>query len=166
MTGEAALRWSVRLAVGLWLLKAALELRRRGRPPSAAEAAAHAAGCVAYLVHVWTAFASRHGWSHAAAAAHTAAETRRVVGFDAAWGVWVNYAFTLLWAADAARVAAAWLRGRVTGRAADRVVFWAFAFIVFQSTVVFGGDGWRWAGVGLLAAWAVLRCRIWRTGRK
>lgn len=107
-------------------------------------AAAWAWGAAASAFHVAVAFHAGHSWSHAAAVRHTEAAS----GVGA--GVYVNYAFVLTWAADAAWLAL-WPRGY---RRRPRWVAWAvhgfLTFVVVNAAVVFAAD-WR---IGLM--WAVL----------
>ena len=53
-------------------------------------------GCVAFLLHVVTAFELVHGWSNSAAVRHV----EDVSGFGP--GLYVSYSFTALWVVDAA----------------------------------------------------------------
>jgi hypothetical protein len=112
----------------------------------------------AYLVHVGMAFHHYHHWSHAAAVRHNF--ERSGVGE----GIFVNYAFTLLWTLD---VAWWWLRpAAYAARPAwlDRLLHGFMAFIVFNATVVYQDGPIRWAGLVLFAA---LAARLWqlRAGR-
>ena len=87
-----------------------------------------------------------HGWSHAAAYAYTAARTDELLGLRWGGGLWVNYAFTILWVGEAlwwqmwpeshARRPRAW-KPAVRG---------AFLFMIVNGAVVFvdgpgGGSG-------------------------
>ncbi|QEG27416.1 hypothetical protein GobsT_21720 [Gemmata obscuriglobus] len=90
-------------------------------------------GCALLFVHIAVAFHVGHGWSHAAAWEHT----RQVGGYGD--GVFVNYAFALVWLVDVvwAWVAFGWYLRR------PRWLTWAvhgfFLFIIFNAAVVFGG---------------------------
>lgn len=120
------------------------------------------AGCGLYLLHVLSAFALVHHWSHVAAYEHTADRTAAVVGWRWGGGLYINYAFTLLWLAD---TTAWWVRGRRWPP--TRSYFWmlqaVFALMMFNATVVFGPALWRRAAlIGAAAAaigWAVRRGR-------
>jgi hypothetical protein len=88
------------LAIVAWA--AAEWLRRRG--PRNAEAAARilwTAGVVLLGAHTLAAFHFVHGWSHQAAADETARQTAELIGLRWSGGVFVNYAFLAMWAADA-----------------------------------------------------------------
>src|SRR5262245_33859605 len=100
-TGELLTRWTVRLAVALYASALAARLVADGRPSwLAAARVAWTAGCLAFLVHVACAFQFYHHWSHAAAYTDTARRTAEVVGWDSGSGLYANYAFALVWAAD------------------------------------------------------------------
>jgi hypothetical protein len=112
-------------------------------------------------VHVARAFDVVHHWSHAAAEQHTADVTARVTGVDSGLGLYVNYAFVALWAAD---VAWSWLapsrylrRGAVAGAAVSAT----FLFMVFNGAVVFASGPARVAGILATATvlWAWWRGR-------
>jgi len=106
-----------------------------------------------YLLHVAVAFHYVHGWSHAAAVAHTAA----VGGFGG--GIWVNHLVTLLWTAD---VAAWWLAPAWYAQRPARVS-WLFhgflLFVIVNAAIIFAAGTTRWLGVGLCAWLALLLVR-------
>jgi hypothetical protein len=133
----AVLFWAV--ATGLLLLQS----RDFARP-------AWTLGCTAYCVHVATAFDRVHGWSHAAAVDHVEA----VSGFGP--GLFVSYAFTALWIADATwwLVAAASYDARPTW--VNRAIHAFMAFVVFNGTVVYETGFIRWAGVVVFTLLGVL----------
>ena len=113
----------------------------------------------AYLAHVAAAFAIHHGWSHAAAYAHTAARTEALLGLAWGGGLWVNYAFTVLWVGEAL-----WWQTRPAGyarraRAWTPAVRAAFLFMIVNGAGVFVDGPRRWLGVAIVAALAA----IWRT---
>jgi hypothetical protein len=113
-------------------------------------------GCIAYLVHVATAFDRVHQWSHAAAVQHV--ETVSGVGA----GLFVSYAFTILWFADLLW----WWTDRVGYDARPNSLNWFIhgfmAFVVFNATVIYETGLIRWAGVGLFGALAMLlAARLW-----
>lgn len=136
-------RQTARVALLYWgLATAALLLDRREFAR-----AAWAVGAATFVVHVATAFDRVHGWSHAAAYRHV----ERVSGFGP--GVFVSYAFTVIWVADAGWW---WLdRPSYAARPAwlDRLVHGFLAFVVFNATVVYETGFIRWAGV---VAFAIL----------
>jgi hypothetical protein len=129
-----AVRHSALLAVLGWGLAVGLMLSGRSARwawPSA---------WLMFVVHVAAAFQLAHGWSHEAAYRHTEA----TAGVGA--GIYVNYVFALVWAADAA-----WHAGCPRSHAArPRWMAWAIhgflAFVVFNATVVFGSMASRLLG--------------------
>jgi hypothetical protein len=146
---DVVTRQTARVAVLFWGLAAgALLLRRRefGR-------ASWTYGCAAFLIHVATAFDRVHGWSHAVAVAHV----ESVSGFGP--GLFLSYAFTLLWMAD---VLWWWLdRPGYDARSVwlDRAIHGFMAFIVFNGTVVYETGFIRWAGLMLFGVLGVLAVR-------
>lgn len=146
---DVVTRQTARVAVLYWALAAgALLLRAREFARCA-----WALGAAAFCVHVVTAFDQVHGWSHAAAVRHVEA----VSGFGP--GLFVSYAFTVVWVLDAAW----WLVGplRYDERPAwlDRTVHGFLAFVVFNGTVVYERGFIRWAGVLSFTVLAVLAVR-------
>ena len=119
--------WTIRISA---LLYAVVLLLRR-RHPGAARWLSGAA-YVLYLAHVYLAFDQRYGWSHAAAYAETARQTRELFGLDWGGGIYWNYAFTLLWPLDIlfpGRAWSGWLHG--------------FLIFMFVNGVFVFGKWWR-----------------------
>ena len=143
------------------LLYTASEYGRTRQPPRRWAKPVWLLGAACYVVHVAVAFGTHHGWSHAAAYAYTAAQTDALIGLATGIGLWVNYAFTLLWAGEAvwwqalpasyARRAAAW----------TPAVRGAFLFMIANGAVVFVSGPRRLLGIAVVAAliW------IWRRPR-
>jgi hypothetical protein len=164
LTIPAALGWSdpadgvtrmtADVAVALWFAAGALILmgyRRLART-------FWVYGCAAFLVHVATAFHRVHHWSHGAAFDHVEAAS----GFGP--GIFVSYAFTLVWLADALwwwSATASYDRRPVW---VDRAVHGFMAFVVFNGTVVYETGFIRYAGIAAFATLAGLAAR--RTGRE
>lgn len=151
-------RWTIRVALALYL--AALLLRLRVRCDQRCLQLARltwSAGCIAFLIHVACAFHFFHHWSHAAAYEHTAQRSAETVGWSWGGGLYVNYLFGLIWIADAAW----WWIDADGYLARTRWIEWPvqgfLAFITFNSTVVFGVGAIRWFG---LAA-TVLLAGLW-----
>ena len=157
---ELLTRWSVRLAVACYLGRVALDIGHRGNPPSRSTSKLTrwiwTIGCVFYLMHVVCAFAFFHDWSHTRAYAQTAAQTEAVTGIRWGGGLYINYAFTLLWLADTV----AWWAGDVQRHYRLRAYFWTlhgfFAFIVLNATVVFGPPLWSWVALIVGVAFALV----------
>ena len=112
-------------------------------------------GSAAFLVHVLTAFAEIHEWSHRAAFAHVEAAS----GFGA--GIFVSYVFTLVWFVDACW----WLFAEGTYRrranSLNLVIHLFMAFIVFNGTVIYEAGLIRWAAASLFICLGVLVVRRW-----
>ena len=149
------------VALTIWtalLLYTAAEYGRTRRPAAAWARPAWVLGAAAYLAHVAAAFATHHGWSHAAAYAYTAARTEALTGLAWGGGLWVNYAFTVLWAGEAL-----WWRMR-PGSYARRARAWkpavrgAFLFMIVNGAVAFVDGPGRWLGVAIVTALLA----IWR----
>ena len=108
-------------------------------------------------MHVVFAFQFLHHWSHAAAVEHAARRTFEVAGFEFGAGIYVNYAFTLLWIADVIL----WWRRSLAGKPIAPVYYWVvqaiFGFMMFNATVVFGPAFWKWVAALALVAIIVLR---------
>ena len=154
--GAAITLWTVRLALACYALVVAGALlpgvssswRRASR-------LIWTAGCLLFWMHLAAAFHVYHEWSHAHAVAHTAAETKRLMGWEFGNGIWMSYLFVLLWTADAAwqwSVPLDARRPRWTRVAVHAYLF----FIVFNGTIVFEDGPVRWAGIVCCAALAVL----------
>lgn len=164
-TGELLTRVFIWLALGGYTLGAVAFLLGNGRPAWLRTARwAWTLGCVFFLVHVACAFQFYHAWSHGAAYRETARQTGATFGEAWAWGggVYVSYAFTLLWLLD---VSFWWLQGLASyrQRPAWLTAAWHgfFVFILFNGTVVFESGPARWFGLlicaTLLACWLLAR---------
>ena len=155
--GEWLTRGTVWLALSLY---AGGELARSGERrhlPATASRWWHTSGCLAFLAHVLCAFHFYHAWSHAAAYADTARQTQAMFGWRSGGGLYVNYAFALVWLGE---VLWSWIDDRGY-RARPRWLTGAwrgfFLFMIFNGAVVFARGPVRWFGLGLclvlLAAW-------------
>ena len=107
-------------------------------------------GCGLLAVHVLLAFHTAHGWSHAHAVRQTADRTAELTGVRSGAGVYLNYLFIVVWAADAAHWwreghAGYWARRRAVMVAVHGFLF----FIVFNAAVVFAHGATRYAGIVL-----------------
>jgi hypothetical protein len=146
-------RWSVRIALALYLLSLLLRIGRRDRLARWV----WSAGCLAFLLHVAAAFHFVHHWSHTAAYAETARQTAEITRLDWGGGLYFNYLFAAVWLADVIwwwvnpngyESRPRWIEGFVQA---------FMAFIVFNATVVFGHGAISWVGavamVVLLLVW-------------
>ena len=137
-----AVRLTALAATCAWALGVAALLRA---PRPVAHAVWLAAWAVA-LAHVLTAFALTHGWSHAAAYAHT----ERASGFG--FGIYVNELFLIVWLVDAL-----WRPCRTPPKWWTYAAHGFLAFIVFNAAVVFGSWPARGVGAACFALLAWLR---------
>ena len=153
--GEWLTRWTVRVALCLYVAAVAVRLAAPGRRRAARFL--WTLGCALFLAHVACAFHVFHGWSHGHAYRETARQTRELTGVDWGGGLYLNYLFTLVWVAD---VAYWWWGGlyvydrRPRGVAAALHLF--FAFMAFNGAVVFATGATRWIGVSLAIGLALL----------
>jgi hypothetical protein len=155
--GHPAIRASAFWPVILWCAGWPVAFARAGR--AAGARALWALGCLLSLLHTAVAFHVGHRWSHEAAWAHT----RQVGGFGD--GIYVNYAFALVWLADAVWVCAAFDSYRARPRWLHWLVHGFLAFVVFNAAVVFGSSGARWTfGCGLLVSLAARFAEARRPG--
>jgi len=157
LPGEGLTRWIVRFAVAAYFVSLAIGIRWPQRDRLAR--LWWSIACAACLVHIGLAMHFYHDWSHAKAYAHTARQTRELIGLDWGGGVYFNYLFELIWSAD---VAWWWIspRSRETRPRWLVVLVHAYLlFIVFNATVVFGAGATRWMDVAALSVIAWMACR-------
>ncbi|HKO43789.1 MAG TPA: hypothetical protein VJU84_10985 [Pyrinomonadaceae bacterium] len=122
--------------------------------------------CASLIAHFITAFHFYHGWSHAAAYADTARQTREAFGLNWGGGVFINYALLIAWMLD---IAWWWRSGldSYRNRPLALVAVWHgfLIFIIFNATVVFGDGVVRWIGLViclvLTLAWKSIASRDW-----
>lgn len=150
-TGELFTRWTVRLALLLYVASVCAQLRYGRSPQRRTTRIARALwtiGCAAFIAHVLLAFHFFHNWSHADAWRETARQTAELTGVHSGFGLYLNYAFTLIWLTDTAWW---WLGGLAAyarrAWAIDAALHGFFAFMAFNATVVFESGNIRRAGV-------------------
>ena len=97
--GELLVRPTASLAFIAYVRGTAASLRH---PTGRAFGLLWLAGAGLLLVHLLAAFHFKHAWSHAAAHADTARQTREFSGLDWGGGLYLNYLLILVWLADAA----------------------------------------------------------------
>ena len=143
---DALVLWTARLAVGCWLARWVLHWGRgTALLQSRVAAIVWTCGCALFLVHVWSVFECIHNWSHTAAVDRTARETGRIVGVETGVGIWFNYLLLLLWPLHTTAVWRCRFRPATTQVSyAISLIDLYLAFIVVNSTVVFG-PRWWWA---------------------
>jgi hypothetical protein len=105
-------------------------------------------GCALLWVHVGLAMHVVYHWDHGLMVRETARQTAELTGIDWGGGVYINYAFMLLWAGDAAWW---WFAGdeRYRCRAVwvSMIVHAFLAFIAINAVIVFANGAVRWTGV-------------------
>jgi hypothetical protein len=116
-------------------------------------------GFLFYLAHVISAFGFQYDWSHRAAYAETARQTAERFKIRWGGGLYFNYAFTAIWAADVC-----WMWGQAAGYGRRRrwvkvAVHGFLAFMFFNATVVFASGWVRWLAAGCTVALAILSIR-------
>jgi hypothetical protein len=114
-------------------------------------------GALLYAAHVAAAFTFAYEWSHAAAYAHTARQTANLVGLDWGGGIWVNYAFTVVWLAEAVWWWTAPSHYLSRPRPLELIVRAVFLFMIVNGAVVFVAGPAKWIGAAIVAA----LCAIW-----
>jgi hypothetical protein len=155
---DPALYWTIWIALALF---AAGEAGKRGWATGGATARwawpASATGVTIAIAHVIIAMGARHGWSHDAALAATARQTRAVYGVDWGGGLFVNYAFVSVWIVEL------WLWRRAPAGHVSRpdAVTWLvrgfFFVVIVNAAIVFAGGLRRIAGaiivLSLVVSW-------------
>ena len=146
--GDQVTRWAVWVSVLAFVAAAALMMRRGKFASSDPRVRAiWTISFVALVVHVLIAFKTYHGWSHAAAVAHTAAKTEAVVGISFGGGIWFNYLLLAVWGGDIV-----WWWSRPISYAAraewqNAAIYGYVAFIMLNAVVFFETGPLRWWGV-------------------
>lgn len=120
-------------------------------------------GAMAFVLHVAFAFHVFHNWSHSAALLETARQTKELTGFESGSGLYLNYAFTLIWVINVV-----WWH-KVGHEAYVRRATWIpavvhlfFMFMIVNGAIVFGKGPVRWYGgvlVAMMLAALVMRGR-------
>ena len=152
----AAAFWTAGAAQWLWLSR---DRWRVGDPWFDLARWTWALGLLLLAVHVAVTFELVHGWSHAAAFEHT----RQASGVGE--GIFVNYLVLIVWAIDVLWALArpgSYLRRPSW---AGWVVHSFLAFIVFNSTVVYGTGLMRWGAAVWFALLALYLVRRVASGR-
>lgn len=152
-TADLLVRWTARLAIGAYLVRAGWDLSTigdRDEPLSRSRLAlavrwTWTVGWLIYLVHVLLAFVLIHHGSHAEAWRHVADETERLTGFRSGAGLVLDHLVSVLWTFDVAM----WWRdpGWPRTRQARWLLHPFFSFMAFNATVVFGPPEWRLVAV-------------------
>jgi hypothetical protein len=132
----------------------------------AAARAVWTAGAVLQVVHAACALGFYHAWSHADALAHTARLTAEMTGWDWGGGLYLNYVFTAVWAADAAW----WHVDRASyerrSKWIDGVILGFMAFMAVNGSIVFAPPATRLAAGGITTALLLVVARARSRQRK
>ena len=125
--------------------------------------AAWTAGLLLLLAHIAAVFHFVHHWRHALAVAHTAQETRAVIGLEFGPGVYFNYLFAALWSADVAWWWFAPASRRRRSKLFTTLLHTYLFFIVINSVIVFETGVLRWSGIAGVCVWLLLAIRYWQS---
>ncbi len=123
-------------------------------------------GFLLFVGHVVCAFHFYHHWSHQAAIADTARQTKEMLGFSFGEGLYFSYLFLIVWGIDSCLQWLAPERLQKTPRWLRVSWLLYLVFIAFNGAAVFEGGVSRWGGilgVGLLCLSLLFRPR---KGRK
>jgi len=150
-TTDILVRWTARIMVACYLLRCRSDYRaaKAGNIEANAITARWlwTAGCALFLVHILSAFAFVHDFSHSAAYEHTAERTAAVIGVRWGGGIYFNHAFALFWLVD---VILWWSKGTHWAYR-SKVWYWfvqaIFAFMFINATLIFGPAHWIWISV-------------------
>jgi hypothetical protein len=176
MPAELLTRWTIRMALALYVLAVSGQLwvlarygsqaeEQEGRSPGEQDLAAERRGwawirllwtaaCVIFLLHLASAMHFYHGWSNQAAVEDTARQTEALFGWRFGEGIYFSYAFAVIWILDVLWSWAAPGAYRKRGNWLNGVVHAYLFFIAFNGAVVFESGPTRPAGLlatGLLA---------------
>ena len=156
------IRSSAKLPVLMWCLGWPIVFIRRPWWPG--RRTAWTLGCLLLITHIAVAFHLGHGWSHDAAWEHT----RQVGGYGD--GIFVNYAFALVWFADVAWVWVSPSSYLVRPRWLHWTIHGFIAFVVFNAAVVFASWesrlGFVWWFVAPFALLSIARGYLRRRAAK
>lgn len=153
-TGEWLTRGSVWVSLTLLVAGEMVVARRPDSAGSRLGLRLNQLGFVVFLAHVACAFSFFHGWSHAAAYADTAQQTAAQFGWNSGGGLYVNYAFALVWFGELAWATAAAPSFAVRPRWITTGVRAFLYFMIFNGAVVFAHGAMRWFGLLLCAGLA------------
>lgn len=141
MLADALVRWSARLFVACYVGRICIDAatRRDARSQRIARWL-WTLGCLICVAHVALSFHLVHDWSLSSAYEHVLKRTQETTGIASGFGLYVNFAFVLLWLADTI------LWWRNLNWTEQRIPYWivqgVFAFLTIQATAVFGPSFW------------------------
>ena len=148
--GSLIIAWTIRVSVLLFFATlVAWVLLSKSNRWQASLNILWSLGFLLFVAHVWAAFHFHHHWSHSAALAETARQTRDLIGIEFGVGLYFNYLFMLVWAIDLIWI---WL---ANSELVDRYRWLRLTWIAYLIFIVFNGvavfkDGWMRVG-GIVA---------------
>jgi len=150
--------WTVRIATALYVL--ALTAWTLAWPEHRVRIL-WTLGCLAFLMHVVSAFHFQHHWSHDAAWRETARQTAALFAIESGSGLYLNYLFTAVWAADASWW---WAHPSTYSQRARWITVAIHAFLAFMfinGAIVFASPPMRWSSLAALVGLIALRLKGW-----
>ncbi len=159
--------WSVRISMICMFCAFSLRLLDRSRDGSGETSARESAlivgarnlwllGSFFALIHAMAAMIFAHQGSHELAFVDTAAKTKALLGVAIGAGIYFNYAFVVIWLADAMWWIAKPSSYESRNRTWNWLVYGYLSFIAINGTIVFETGTVRWVSVGGLAVLAIL----------
>lgn len=153
--GELLTLGTVWLAMVLYVAGEIVKATRLGGETPGVARWLNTLGGAAFLAHIASAFHFYHGWSHVAAYDDTARQTGALFGWNWGGGLFINYAFALVWLRE---MVWSWTDPQGQDRR-PRWMTWSvrgfFLFMIFNGAVVFVSSRRRWIGIilCLLMVW-------------
>ena len=162
MAGNEWILWSVRVGIACYAIYCWRLLSRRSSPGQAQAASAAAdrwwwtVTGLMFFIHFLAAFQFRHHWSHQHAFLHTAQRTGEMLGWEFGYGLYFNYLFLALWAADLI-----WWWGWAESylqrvRGISVTIHTYFLFVIVNGAVVFVAGPTRWISLLILVFLGIL----------
>jgi len=153
----AFVRATIIVATAVWAAAEIVKLRRAQSVEPARRLWTIAAALI--WLHAVAAFQHVYGWSQATAIDATARQTAAMTGLAWGGGLFVNYAFLAIWAADAAWWWIAPTSYLTRPAIIERSRRWIFIFMFVNGAIVFAKGPARLVGVvavsAVCAAWAL-----------
>lgn len=146
--GPLLTHWTIRVALACLALRLGGELLATDRARWFAWSRwIWTIGCIAFLAHIYCAFAYYHHFRHTEALEVTARRTQEMMGVRFGEGIYFSYLFAMIWLAD---VAWQWLLPvsyqHRSGTLSTGILAY-MAFIAFNGAVIFEGGMTRWVGI-------------------
>lgn len=165
-TGEFLTRATIWITIVAYTAGSVLFARSQGRTRwDSAVRIVWTIAVVSLIAHFICAYEFFHHWSQESALRDTARQTEEVVGLNWSGGLFINYAFLILWIVD---VAWWWISGLTSYRARPGPVIAAWhgfiVFILFNATVVFKDGTVRWVGLVVCLILFLSWARVARQG--